>query len=651
MTNKTRILKDVLWFFAFWGLVAGAFRMWYGLGATTNLSDAMPWGLWKIANMVAGVALSTSGFTIGFLVYVLRLERFRPLVKPAILIAFLGYGSSCAALLFDIGLPHRFWHPILMWNEHSFLFEVFWCVMIYFTVTAIELSPTVLERLRLGKLAHWLHGISFGVVVLGISLSSLHHSSLGSLFLVSPQRLHPLWYSPLLPLFFIISAMGAGMMFLVFARILYAWLYDPEPVFGPEPAEGTACVLKLADAPPRVRGPRGTAMPMLERLSIIAASILGLYLVLKVADLARLGTLATLADGTWESALLIIELALSAIIPLALVAVPATRRSPAGLAAAGGSAAAGLVLNRVDVGIFGYFRDAGAVYIPSLAEWALSLGVVAGGGLAFLYAVEYLPIFDERWKMGQVSRGMFRSSFEKLSHVWQAALSSPLHRVTFLAVLTLPVAWIALYPPFAGGSMIEVQPSVGLDAARTHLRIDGNRAGVRTDFPHLAHQQRLGGEQSCVRCHHISCPGDNSTPCSRCHRDLVLETVIFDHEGHTRQVARAESLGGWYPENRSCDKCHPASGPKTEGNARACAKCHEEDMKLPTDLAPDTDLSRACGFQEAMHQTCIPCHREEAQRTGKASLETCGNCHETLKSRQDVLVAGGNSNADDSPAL
>lgn len=640
MSNKTRILKDVLWFFAFWGLVAGAFRMWYGLGATTNLSDTMPWGLWKIANMVAGVALSTSGFTIGFLVYVLRLERFRPLVKPAILIAFLGYGSSCAALLFDIGLPQRFWHPILMWNEHSFLFEVFWCVMIYFTVTAVELSPTVLERLRLTRAAHWLHGISFGVVVLGISLSSLHHSSLGSLFLVTPQRLHPLWYSPMLPLFFIISAMGAGMMFLVLARILYARFYDPEPVFGPEPEQGSACVLKLADAPPRVRGPRGTAMPMLERLSVIAAAVLGVYLVLKVADLARLGLLGTLADGTWESALLIVELALSALVPLVLVAVPATRRSPAGLAAAGACASAGLVLNRLDVGIFGYFRDAGAVYIPSLAEWALSVGVVAGGGLAFLYSVEYLPIFDERRKKGLVAHGMFRASFEKFSHVWQSALASPLHRVSFLAVLTLPVAWVFLYPPFAGGTMIEVQPSVGLDAARAHLRIDGNRAGVRTDFPHADHQKRLGGEQSCVRCHHISCPGDNSTPCSRCHRDLVLETVIFDHEGHTRQVARAESLGGWHPANRSCTKCHPAAGPKTEGNAKTCAKCHEEDMKLPEDLAGDTDLSRASGFQEAMHQTCIPCHREEAQRMGKASLDTCGNCHETLKSRQDVLVAG-----------
>ena len=114
MTARTRGLKDPLWALVMAGLVAGIFRFWFGLGATTNLTDQVPWGLWKILNMVAGVAISTGGFTVGFLVYVLKLERFRPLMTPAILVAFLGYGSSCAALAFDIGLPWRFWHPFIM---------------------------------------------------------------------------------------------------------------------------------------------------------------------------------------------------------------------------------------------------------------------------------------------------------------------------------------------------------------------------------------------------------------------------------------------------------------------------------------------------------------------------------------------------------
>ena len=277
MTARTRGLKDPLWALVMAGLVAGIFRFWFGLGATTNLTDQVPWGLWKILNMVAGVAISTGGFTVGFLVYVLKLERFRPLMKPAILVAFLGYGSSCAALAFDIGLPWRFWHPFIMWNEHSFLFEVFWCVMLYFTITAVELAPVVFEKLKAEKAARFLHRIAFGAVVIGISLSSLHHSSLGSLFLVTPQRLHPLWYTPLLPVLFILSAMGGGMMFVVLVRILHAHWYDPEVVFGPPRLEQELWLVRSqgrGETPPARA--QGAAMPRLLGLASVATGILAL---------------------------------------------------------------------------------------------------------------------------------------------------------------------------------------------------------------------------------------------------------------------------------------------------------------------------------------------------------------------------------------
>jgi Ni/Fe-hydrogenase subunit HybB-like protein len=122
-----------------------------------------------------------------------------------------------------------------MWNINSFLFEVFWCVMLYFTVTVIELAPALFERARADRIAHLLHRVAFVVVIIGISLSSLHHSSLGSLFLVTPQRLHPLWYSPWLPWLFLSSTIGAGLMVVVLARILWARWYDTEAVFGPSP--------------------------------------------------------------------------------------------------------------------------------------------------------------------------------------------------------------------------------------------------------------------------------------------------------------------------------------------------------------------------------------------------------------------------------
>jgi len=641
MIKRVRLIKDLLWFIMFVGLVAAAFRLWFGLGATTNLSDAVPWGLWKILNMVAGVAFSTSGFTVGLLVYVLKIDRFKPLLKPAILIAFLGYGCSLFALLFDIGLPFRFWHPFFMWNENSFLFEVFWCVAIYFTVTFIEFSPTILERLKAHRLVGWIHGLGFGTVVFGISLSSLHHSSLGSLFLVTPQRLHSLWYSSWLPVFFILSAMGAGMMWLVLIRILYARWYYPESIFGPQFGKGAAvtCLIdgKIPDRRPR--SPRGKDLPMLGNLALIAACILAFYLVLKIVDLARTGAWQALIAGSWESWLYSAELLISVIIPLVLIAVTQTRRSPLGLGLAAFSASVGLALNRLDVGIFGYFRDAQTVYFPSLIEWALGLGVVAAAGLVFLFVVENFAIFEETLPRRRLAKGFFRASSDTLVRVWSTVLNSDVHRVTLIGVFTIAFAWITLYPPYSAAHPNAglVQPSIGLDAARKVLRINGNRAGVSTDFPHVAHQQRLGGDSSCTKCHHLSMPEDRNTPCSRCHLDMEYAVNIFDHTDHLQAVARKENFLCRYPSNRTCDVCHGADRPKTTGNVKACLECHREDMFLAGGAGIDSNITYANSFREAMHGTCIPCHRQEQEKVNRPGLSDCSTCHQSLKARPVAL--------------
>jgi len=624
MDSRLRILKDFLWFFAFLALVAGIFRLWFGLGPTTNLSDQMPWGLWKIMNMIAGVALSTSGFTIGFLVYVLKLKQFKPLVKPAVLIAFLGYGSSCLALLFDIGLPHRFWHPIVMWNEHSFLFEVFWCVMLYFTVTAIELSPTILKRIGAEKFSHWLHRIAFGVVIIGITLSSLHHSSLGSLFLVTPLRLHTLWYSSLLPLFFIISAIGAGMMFLIFVRISYARFYDPEPIFGLRLNSG----IKRNGSDVFV----GPQFKSLQILAILAASVLGLYFLLKIGDLINRDAIGLLFNGSWESWLFIFELFIAAVLPIILVAVPNTRRSPSGLSAAAFLASLGLVLNRVDVGIFGYFQDAAEPYFPSLAEWGLSIGVVAAAILAFLFISEKVPIFDESWKGRLRKTDSFTYSFDKFSHVWNTILMSGLQRVTLIAVIAFPLAWILFYPPYKSTNQSEeiIRPSIGLDQTRTVLLINGDRRGVKTEFPHLDHQKRLGGEQSCNKCHHIYMPHDHATPCYRCHTNMLQEADIFDHFKHMELVAEKENIRAIQPANHSCNYCHDPGGPKSINNVKACTECHSKDMNIEKGSYCGLQLATASSYLEAMHQTCQECHRQEEVRLCKENLGHCSTCHESL---------------------
>ena len=639
MARSMRHLKDILWAIALAGLVAGVFRLWFGLGATTNLTDAMPWGLWKILNMVAGVALSTSGFTIGLLVYVFKLEQFRSYVKPAILVAFLGYGCSVTALLFDIGLPQRFWHPIFMWNVHSFLFEVFWCVLLYFTVTAIELLPIILERFRSANIVRWLHRAAFGVVVVGISLSSLHHSSLGSMFLVSPTRLHPLWYSPNLPIFFILSAMGAGIMVVVLVRILYARWYDPEPVFGPESLNinGQTCVISdpLTGVKPQIV--RGREMPQLAQLATIAASVLGVYLILKLVDLGRLGIWESLMAGTWESWLYGLELAITAVVPILLLLIPATRRSPVGIGLAALSATVGLVLNRLDVGIFGYFYTSSSAYLPSLAEWAVGLGVVAAAALVLLYVAENFSIFDDLWKERQSIKGEFQATFDSISRVWNTALGDSLRRVTLIVVFVIPMAWVLMYPPFTAANTraLAVQPSAGIDPARTMLRVDGNRSGVLTNFPHAEHQKRLQSDDSvCVACHHVSMPNDHSTPCSRCHRNMFDPTPIFDHTSHLAFTVAKEKLTGWQPENQSCVICHASDQPKRRVSAKTCLDCHDKDIWCNLVPIDTVDMRYACSFGEAMHGTCRECHAREAVRLNKKGLDDCGTCHPSRKLKE-----------------
>ncbi|MBD3403180.1 hypothetical protein GF420_09820 [candidate division GN15 bacterium] len=638
MTDRTRVTKDILWALALAGLVAAILRLWFGLGATTALSDAVPWGLWKILNMVGGVALSTSGFTVGFLVYVLRIERFKPFMKPAILIAFLGYGCSCLALLFDIGLPHRFWHPIVMWNINSFLFEVFWCVMLYFTVTAIELAPLFLEKLKAAKAVRFLHRIAVGVVIIGISLSSLHHSSLGSLFLVTPQRLHPLWYTPWLPLLFIVSAMGAGLMVVVLIRILWARWYDPTSVFGLPAARrpSVTAVSNGGSVSPYDRGPEGPQFPAIRSMASIAGSILAVYAGLKLLDLLLYGGWTSLMAGTWESWLFLGELALTALIPAVLMAIPRVRRSPAGVAIAAGSAALGLAMNRLSVGIFGYFHDIGAIYFPSLVEWAVALGVVAAAGLVLFWVGEHFPVFGERPPVSRSTAGLFQLSYGSLRQLWKTALTNSLHRVTYVAVFIIPVAFILMYPPYRADSSPAdpIRPARGVDIERTVLEIDGDHGGVMTRFAHAEHQQRLGDSASCVFCHHVCLPGDKSTPCSRCHRRMNQATCIFEHDFHTRAVAEKEELGGIHPENHSCMHCHGESGLESPTTARSCLDCHKEDMYPMQAASQAEDLMHAISFREAMHRTCVACHERSMLVFNRPDLSECRTCHQSLQPRQ-----------------
>lgn len=346
------------------GLYATLVRFAQGLEASTNLSDSYPWGLWVGLNTLCGVGLSAGGFAIAAAVYILGLERYRPVVRTAVLIAFLGYLSVVAGMLFELGLPWRIWHPIAMWNRSSVLFEVAWCVMLYTTVLALEFCPTVFERLGWRRLQAWHPRILIGLVVVGVLLSSLHQSFLGGLYLITKGKLYPLWYSPQLPALFFLSAIPAGLAVVLMALYLTA------------------------------RSLRAHFDLTIQReLSFVISLLLIVYALFRGIDLLSRGGWEYLWRARPETGWFWLEIALFVFFPLLLLTHSQVRTSPLGLYWISVLIVMGFMANRLNVAINALQASAGVTYVPKWTEFAISLAVVTAAVVAFHYATQYLQIF------------------------------------------------------------------------------------------------------------------------------------------------------------------------------------------------------------------------------------------------------------------
>jgi len=347
------------------GFYSTLLRFTKGLGAATHLSDRFPWGLWIGFDVICGVGLAAGGFTLAATVYVFNLRRFHPVLRPSILTAFLGYALVAVALLYDLGRPYNIWHPLIMWNPHSVMFEVAWCVMLYLTVLALEFSPAVFEHFRMQKPLKLFKAITIPLVIAGVLLSTLHQSSLGSLFLIVPSKLHPYWYSPLLPLFFFISAVGTGMGIVIFESNLSARAFGRE-----------------------------LEMPLLAALGRAMAVVLGLYGILRLQDLWRRGALVHLREPSTETVLFALEMVLGLLTPLFMLLFRRVREDREGLFAAAVLVITGFLLNRLNVSITGLEYSAHAHYFPKWTEVAVTLSMVGMMFLCFALAVRYLNVFE-----------------------------------------------------------------------------------------------------------------------------------------------------------------------------------------------------------------------------------------------------------------
>ena len=330
------------------------------------MNDAAPWGLWIGTDVFGGVALAAGGFVIAASVHIFRIERFEPILRPTILTAFLGYVLVAIALFIDIGRPLSWWHPLVMWQEHSIMFEVTWCVILYSTVLAIETSPVVLERLGLTKLLKLVRITTIPVVIAGVILSTMHQSSLGSLYLIVPGKLYPLWYSPLLPVFFLISAVAAGMCVVIVESFF------------------SAKILR-----------RSLESSLMADLGRAASIILFLYLTIKFADLVARGSWDMILERSLQSVLFLIEMLGGVALPAILLSFSGVRKVPRALLSASLLVMAGIVLNRMNVSWFGMSVHEQLNYYPTWMEIALSLAFITFGTIVFLLAVHFLPVFPK----------------------------------------------------------------------------------------------------------------------------------------------------------------------------------------------------------------------------------------------------------------
>ena len=349
------------------GLVMGIVRFVNGLGATTNLNDDYPWGLWIVYD-VFFIPFSAGAFTISAVAHIYDREESHSIARPVILAGFVGYLFVVVILLMDLGRWHKFYNTLIpwYWNLHSFMFEVSMCVTLYTGVLIMEVAPAILERFNWQKLLRMIRPITVLIAGAGIVLSSLHQSSLGSLFLLMPYKLHPLWWTPLLPLLFFTAAAFSGLSMAIFVAVVSFRAFH-----------------------------RHLELGILSDIAKIVSIMLGIYLVLKVGDLLLAGEIGLIFSEGWLSVLFLEEMVIGVIVPLILFSMRRVRESAFGLFWGAACVLVGLALNRTIVPLLALRVSGGATYFPHWIEFTIVAACIAAGVLIFALVARFLPVFPE----------------------------------------------------------------------------------------------------------------------------------------------------------------------------------------------------------------------------------------------------------------
>ncbi len=356
------------------GLAISVRRFTGGLGAVTHLTNDNPWGVWIGFDLLVGVALAAGGYVTSAAVYIFGMKKYHCAVRPAVLTGFIGYALVVVALHYDVGRPWRLPYPfIVQQGTTSLLFEVAACVALYLTVLFLESVPAALEWLGLRRVRNLIVKLTLLLTVFGVVLSTLHQSSLGALFLIAPSKLHPLWYSPYLPVYFFVSSIIAGLSMVIFESTLshHYFAHKMDPAHRDENREVTLAFGKAA------------------------ALVLAGYFSIKTIGIAGgnhwhlLGT----AYGLW----FLVEMIGFIALPCFFYAVGVRNKDLKLIRWTAAWTVLGIVINRLNVSLiaFNWHLPAGRKYFPHWMEIAISVFIVTVGLIAFKLIVTRMPIFYE----------------------------------------------------------------------------------------------------------------------------------------------------------------------------------------------------------------------------------------------------------------
>ena len=355
------------------GLVLIVIRFWKGIGAVTNLTQEVPWGLWIGFDVVTGVAFAGGAYVLTFMVYILKMNKYHSIVRVTILNGFLAYVFYAGALLLDLGRPWNVINPIIgnSFGVNSVLFLVAWHFLLYMIAQLIEFSPAIAEWLGTRRIHKILSGMTVGAVIFGITLSTLHQSGLGALYLMAKEKIHPLWYSEFIPIMFFVSSVFAGLSMVIFEGSI------SDKVFSGQISEKN----HLAQ--------RG----IISGLAKICAGTMFAYFFLQLLVFIhdQHWNLLNTPMGYWY----LLEMLGFVLFPMVLFIYSFRNHNITLIRVAAILTMLGIILNRLNVTVIGFKWDAPVRYVPTWMELVVTLTVIFTEIWIFRWVINRMPVLRD----------------------------------------------------------------------------------------------------------------------------------------------------------------------------------------------------------------------------------------------------------------